>query len=199
MLCHSRWKLAILVLTLLATSFTASAQSGAANPAHKSSASAASPNLPLIDLASYNQILAKYRGKPMLMTFWATWCEPCRTEYPMIVDLAKQYAPRGLQVVGVSLDDDSGLNLVRHFLAKYQPSFPNFRQKPGIDVDGFYRGVNPMWQGTMPETVFYTKDGQIAGSFAGAGTREMFEQAIGIILAAHSAQQFGVAHSQAGQ
>jgi thiol-disulfide isomerase/thioredoxin len=198
MLRHARFGLAVLALASVTAGRVNSAQSGTAKPAHKS-ASAAAPDLSLVDLAGYNQILAKYHGKPILMTFWATWCEPCRMEYPMIVELAKQYAPRGLQVVGVSLDDDSGLNLVRHFLAKYQPTFPNFRQKPGIDVDGFYRGVNPAWQGAMPETIFYSKDGRIAGSFVGEQPREMFELAIGVILATHSTQQIGVAHSQVGQ
>src|SRR2546422_6932882 len=60
----------------------------------------------VIDQQGYRDILARYRGKPLLVNFWATWCEPCREEYPMINDLARQYAPQGLIVVGISLDDD---------------------------------------------------------------------------------------------
>jgi thiol-disulfide isomerase/thioredoxin len=137
----------------------------------------------LIDLAGYNQILAKYRGKPLLVNFWATWCEPCREEYPMIVDLAKQFASQGLVVVGVSMDDDSDMNLVRRFLVRNHPGFPNYRQKPGIDLDAFYPAVNPEWHGTMPETVFYAADGHIVGSFVGSRPREVFEQDIRAILA----------------
>ncbi|HXW55411.1 MAG TPA: TlpA disulfide reductase family protein [Candidatus Cybelea sp.] len=137
---------------------------------------------PLIDVEGYDRILAKYRGKPLLVTFWATWCEPCRYEFPMIVGLAKQYAPQGLEVFGVSLDDDADMHLVRHFLEKNQPPFPNYRQKPGIDVDAFYRGVNPDWTGTMPETIFYNRDGRIAGHFIGGQPRDAFEQAIRMIL-----------------
>jgi thiol-disulfide isomerase/thioredoxin len=138
---------------------------------------------PLIDLAGYNQVLAKYQGKPLLVTFWATWCEPCRDEFPMVVELAKQYAPQGLMVFGVSLDDDADIHLMRRFLAKNQPAFPNYRQKPGIDVDSFYRGVNPAWSGTMPETIFYGRDGHIAGHFVGEQPRAAFEQGIRLILA----------------
>lgn len=178
----------------------ASAQSDAAKQTHKRAASASSAaNLPLIDLAGYNQILAKYRGKPVLVTFWATWCEPCRMEYPMIVDLAKQHAPQGLVVVGISLDDDSDMNIVRHFLNEYHPGFPNYRQKPGIDVDEFYHGINPQWTGGMPETIFYAKDGRIAGSFVGAQTREFFQQAIGVILATRSSKNLGNQQSPAGE
>jgi thiol-disulfide isomerase/thioredoxin len=172
------------VFALVTASGIAHGQTASGKPAssvHKPAATTAA-NLPLIDLAGYNQVLAKYRGKPVLVTFWATWCEPCRDEYPMIVELAKQYASQGLAVFGVSLDDDADTHLVRHFLAKNQPGFPNYRQKPGIDVDAFYRGVNPAWRGTMPETIFYGRDGHIVGHFVGAQSREAFEQGIHMIL-----------------
>ena len=155
-------------------------------PPKNAAKTAAPAELPLIDGAGYNQILPKYRGKPLMVTFWATWCEPCRMEYPMIVELSKQYAPQGLAVFGVSLDDDSGMNLVRHFLAQNRPGFPNYRQKPGIDVDEFYHAVNPDWPGTMPETIFYGRDGHILLHFVGGQTLENFEKAIHAILATHS-------------
>jgi len=159
---------------------TSSAKNGSTGGTHKSAASA---DPALIDLAGYNQVLAKYRGKPLLVTFWATWCEPCRDEFPMIVELTKQYGAQGLAVFGVSLDDDADMRLVRRFLAKNQPTFPNYRQKPGIDVDAFYRGVNPAWSGTMPETIFYYRDGRIAGHFVGEQPRAAFEEGIRAILA----------------
>lgn len=176
----------ITILVVLATSApqgaqTPTAKSGSGSPTAHKSVAATDP--PLIDLAGYNQVLAKYRGKPVLVTFWATWCEPCRDEFPMIVELTKQYAPQGLSVFGVSLDNDADVHLVRHFLAKNQPTFPNYRQKPGIDVDAFYRGVNPAWSGTMPETIFYGRDGRIAGHFVGEQPRAAFEQGIRAILA----------------
>jgi len=151
----------------------------------------ATANLPLIDLAGYNQVLAKFKGKPLLVTFWATWCEPCRDEYPLIVDLEKKYAPQGLAVFGVDMDDDSDMNLVRHFIARNQPRFSNYRQKPGIDLDAFYRGVNPAWTGSMPETVFYSRDGRIAGHFIGEQSRAAFEQAIQSILASTASSSTG--------
>jgi len=137
----------------------------------------------LVDLAGYHDVVAKYRGKPLLVTFWATWCEPCRAEFPVVVDLAKEYSSQGLAVVGVSLDEDADMNLVRHFLTQNHPGFPNYRQKPGINVDAFYRGVNPDWQGTMPHNLFYARDGHIARFFVGEHNRAAFEQAIRLILA----------------
>jgi thiol-disulfide isomerase/thioredoxin len=152
-------------------------------PAQPAAKPAVSTELPLIDLARYKQLIGRYKGKALLVTFWATWCEPCREEYPSIVKLAAKYEPRGLSVIGVDMDDDADMNLVRHFLTQNQPMFPNYRQKPGIDVDEFYQGANPDWHGTMPETIFYGRDGQIALSFVGEKTPGDFERAIQTILA----------------
>jgi thiol-disulfide isomerase/thioredoxin len=142
----------------------------------------------LVDLVGYQQLLAKYRGKPLVVNFWATWCEPCRDEYPMVVELAKEFKPQGVEVVGIDMDDESDMNLVRRFLVKMAPGFPNYRQKPGIDLDRFYDGVNPQWKGTMPQTIFYGKDGNVVGFFLGSRPRAQFEQAFRATLGSGSPQ-----------
>jgi len=138
---------------------------------------------PLIDLAGYNQLVASYRGKAVMVNFWATWCEPCRNEYPTIMALSKEYGPQGLAVVGITLDDDSDMSLVRRFLAQSRPDFPNFREKPGTDAQAFYRGINPDWRGTMPQTDFYARDGHLARYLVGDHPRDAFVQAIRLVLA----------------
>jgi thiol-disulfide isomerase/thioredoxin len=162
-------------------------QSATAKSAPHANQSSAKSDPPLIDLAGYQQLLAKYRGKPLVVNFWATWCEPCRDEYPLIVDLAKQFKPQGVEVVGVDMDDESDMNLVRRFIARTQPPFPNYRQKPGIDLDRFYDGVNPQWKGTMPQTIFYGRDGNVVGFFLGSRPRAQFEQAFRSTLGGASA------------
>src|ERR1051325_7374112 len=102
----------------------------------------------LIDAQGYQKLLSQYRGKPVLMTFWATWCEPCRDEYPMLNELAKQYAPKGLKVVGVNFDQDGDLILMRRFMARYKPVFPNYRRKPG-EEEPFRQAVLPGWNGSL--------------------------------------------------
>ena len=151
------------------------------------------PDPQVIDLAGYQQLLAKYRGKPLVVNFWATWCEPCRDEYPLIVQLAAEFKSQGISVIGINMDDDSDMNLVRRFIARTQPHFPNYRQKPGIDLDAFYRGVNPAWNGTMPQTVFYTRDGRINLYFLGTRPRPVFEQAFRDLLPKSAAQNKSVA------
>jgi cytochrome c biogenesis protein CcmG, thiol:disulfide interchange protein DsbE len=167
----------VLAVALVAarTGGTQTTDAGKATPRAGKAAAAVDPQL--IDLAGYRQLLAKYKGKPLVVNFWATWCEPCRDEYPMIVDLAKEFKPQGVSVIGVDMDDESDMNLVRRFIARTQPQFPNYRQKPGIDLDAFYDGVNPEWKGTMPQTIFYGRDGQILGFFLGTRPQLVFEQA----------------------
>jgi thiol-disulfide isomerase/thioredoxin len=135
----------------------------------------------LIDTQGYQKLLQQYKGKPLLVTFWATWCEPCRDEYPMLNELAKQYAPQGLKVVGVSLDQDGDLILMRRFLARYKPIFPNYRKKKG-EEDAFVQAVLPGWNGSIPASVFYAKDGQQIGHFVGAGDHDTYEAAIKMLL-----------------
>jgi thiol-disulfide isomerase/thioredoxin len=154
------------------------------SPSSPKPAAAKPADLPLIDLDGYNKILSTYKGKPLLVSFWATWCEPCRYEYPTIVELAKKYAPEGLAVFGVSFDSNADMHLVRDFLAKNKPGFPNYRQRTDIDVDAFNTGVNPQWNGTMPETIFYGRDGKILFHFEGGHSQSDFEKAIQMTLAA---------------
>jgi thiol-disulfide isomerase/thioredoxin len=139
----------------------------------------------MIDVAGYQKLLEQYRGKPLLVTFWATWCEPCRDEYPMLNELAKQYAPQGLKVVGVSMDDDGDLILMRRFLARYKPVFPNYRKNAG-GQEAFQQSVFPGWTGALPATFLYARDGRQIGHMVGEGTRETYEAAIQSLLAAGS-------------
>jgi thiol-disulfide isomerase/thioredoxin len=136
----------------------------------------------MIDLAGYRKLLADHRGKPLLITFWATWCEPCREEFPLVNQLAKQYAPQGLVVLGVDMDDDAELTLVRHFIERNQPIFPSVRKKMGHE-DEFDNGVSPDWKGVMPANFFYAADGRLVGFMVGAHPREDFEKAIRATMA----------------
>jgi thiol-disulfide isomerase/thioredoxin len=137
---------------------------------------------PLIDAQGYQRLVDQNRGKPVLITFWATWCEPCRDEYPMLNELAKQYAPKGLRVVGVNFDQDGDLILMRRFIARYKPIFPNYRKKAGGEAQ-FEQAVLPGWNGSLPVSVFYARDGRQIGHVIGASNRDTYEAAIRSLLA----------------
>jgi thiol-disulfide isomerase/thioredoxin len=179
-------KLAILLAVALFAAAPARTQTESTKPNTHAGKATAVADPPLVDLVGYQQLIAKYHGKPLVVNFWATWCEPCRDEYPLIVELAKQFKPEGVNVIGIDMDDQSDINLVRHFISRTQPTFPNYRQKPGINLDAFYDGINPQWKGTMPQTIFYGKDGNIIGFFLGTRARPVFEQAFRATLGAPS-------------
>jgi len=153
----------------------------AAGAAQQAPKTAAQRDPEIIDAQGLQKILDQSRGKPLVVTFWATWCEPCRDEYPVLNELAKQYAPQGLKVVGVSMDDDGDVILIRRFLARYKPVFPNYRKKAGEEAE-LRQVASPGWRGSMPATFFYGKDGRKAGEIMGEGKRETFEQAIRSLL-----------------
>src|SRR5258708_8800367 len=119
------------------------------------------PNDPqIIDVQGYQKLVRQYRGKPLLINFWATWCEPCRDEYPMLNELSKEYAPKGLRVVGVNSDQDGDLILMRRFIPRYKPLFPNYRKKPRKpEEEGeFNQAVLPDWRGEHPPAALYDHD-----------------------------------------
>jgi thiol-disulfide isomerase/thioredoxin len=138
----------------------------------------------IIDAQGYQQLVQRYHGKPLLINFWATWCEPCRDEYPMLNELAKEYAPKGLRVVGVDSDQDGDLILMRRFIARYKPVFPNYRRKPVKPEEEaeFNRAVLPEWRGQLPATFLYDKDGQLIGHYFGAQDRDTYEATIRKLL-----------------
>ena len=169
-----RMQICFVALVLLA------AATAAALPQASKTAAPRDPEM--IDAQAYQKLIEHYHGKPLLVNFWATWCEPCRDEYPMLNELAKQYGPQGFKVLGVSMDDDGDLILMRRFLARYKPVFPNYRKKAG-EEEQFRQAILPGWNGTLPATLFYGKDGRMAGHVIGEGTRENYEKTIQTLLA----------------
>lgn len=175
--------LALFVILVLGSQSGAVAQ--ATRPTGGSSSQSAKPTVKdpdVVDLEAFKKILADHRGSPLILTIWATWCEPCRDEYPMINDLARQYAPQKVTVVGLSYDDDAEINLVRHFLARNNPIFVNYRKKMG-HVDAFNHGIDPSWPGELPVNFFFAADGRLFYRLDGAQRREVYEQAIRATIA----------------
>jgi len=80
------------------------------------------PDFTRIDLAGKQVRLAEYRGKWVLLNFWATWCAPCREEMPRFSGWQRDYGAKSLQVIGVSMDDD--VAAVKQFLTAYPVSYP---------------------------------------------------------------------------
>lgn len=96
--------------------------SGAKRPAAATAQQASAPDFTLPNVAGGSLTLSSYRGKVVLLDFWATWCTPCREEIPQFVQWQKLYGDKGLQIIGVSLDDSP--EPVRDFYSKFRMNYP---------------------------------------------------------------------------
>jgi thiol-disulfide isomerase/thioredoxin len=161
---------------------SASVPSGASSSGSDSDSSlsdAALQNLPIPDLNGKNVTLADYKGKVVLVDFWATWCDPCRMEAPWLIDLQQKYASRGFVILGVSMDE-GGKTDVDPFLAKER--FDVNGQKLPInyqillgsdDIGDKFGGIIG-----MPTTFLFNRDGKKIKTWIGLTGYDEFDQAI---------------------
>lgn len=104
---------------------------------------------------------ADYSGKTLLINFWATWCEPCREEMPMLMDLQREFKPDGLQIVGIALDD---LQSVNSFVSTYGISYPILVGSEDVFATSTAYGNA---EGVLPYSVLVDKHGIVRWQYAG--------------------------------
>ena len=142
----------------------------ATRPQQPMSAQQATPTLKLHDLKGVPHTLEDYRGKPMLLNFWATWCVPCAAEMPLLSEMQKLYHGKVL-FIAASIDDEDMKPQIEAFIKKHQGETLTVMMGATLDtLDDF--GVN---QG-MPGTVFIDADGKIVDRITGALKRPELEQ-----------------------
>lgn len=119
----------------------------------------AAPQFSLTDSNGHTVHLADYKGKVVLLDFWATWCSPCKVEIPWFMEFEQQYRDRGFAVLGVSMDDD-GWSAVKPYIAQMKI---NYRIALGNDqVGNLYGGVD-----ALPSTFLIDRQGKIASAYQG--------------------------------
>jgi len=130
------------------------------NLAHKSKSNAGvqmkdgvAPDFTLQSLDGKTVRLSDFRGKAVLLNFWATWCSPCKIEMPWFVELQKQYGPEGLQVVGVAMDDASTKEIA-DFAKEMGVNYPVLIGKES--VGDAYGGVQ-----FLPENFYIDRNGKV--------------------------------------
>jgi thiol-disulfide isomerase/thioredoxin len=119
------------------------------------------PAVAMKDLSGNDVTLQQYKGKVVLVNFWATWCEPCKSEIPMLIDLQKKYGPRGFTVLGLSMDED-GVKAVQPFLDKER--FDVGGQKEPIDYPIVFANdtIAEKFGGIvgLPTSLLFSRDGK---------------------------------------
>ena len=113
-----------------------------------------------LDEPPRTKTLADYRGQVVLLNVWATWCAPCRIEMPSIDSLHRDYGPRGLKVVALSVDDEYQRDAVREYLKEYGYAFEVLHEPSG-EIQRRYQ------TGGVPETYVIGRDGVIRNKHIG--------------------------------
>ena len=135
-----------------------------------------------IDTDALKGILTQQRERPLLVNFWATFCDPCRDEFPDLVKIDKDYRPRSLEFVTVSLDDFTDIKTsVPRFLDSMKATMPAYLlnvsdPEPAINL------VDARWQGDLPATFLYNEKGEVVykhiGRVNAAELREAIEKLV---------------------
>jgi peroxiredoxin len=130
------------------------------------------PDFTLNDIDGRPVSLADYRGKVVILDFWAPWCPPCKREIPDLISLQEQYADRGLRIVGIGLDrEDNVASFVRR-------NGINYPVMVGDDeIAGLYGGIPG-----IPTTFIIDREGKINKRFEGYTSRAAFEAALNKLL-----------------
>ena len=114
-----------------------------------------------IDTDALKGLLTQQRERPLLVNFWATFCDPCRDEFPDLVKIDKDYRPRALEFVTVSLDDMSEIkNEVPKFLDSMKATMPAYLLNAS-DPEPAINMVDKRWRGDLPATFLFNEKGEV--------------------------------------
>ena len=127
------------------------------------------------DMDGRDVSLSAFKGKVILLNFWATWCGPCLAEIPGFVDLQARYRDRGLVVLGISVDDP--IEKLKPFALEFQMNYPVLAGSDRSDVQEAY---GPMLG--IPVSVIVNRDGLVCRRIVGGASRQVFEREIKALL-----------------
>jgi len=137
------------------------------------SARKATVDFTLQDIDGKRWSLAEQRGRVMLVNYWATWCPPCRQETPGLVRLATEYRGKGVEVVGITLDED--LTAVREFVAEYHVSYPILLPSNASNLTTMIESI--------PVTLLHDRQGRVAKRYVGAVAEATLKRDVEQLLA----------------
>lgn len=138
------------------------------------------PEFALTDIFGNKLSLSDYKGKVVMLDFWATWCGPCRIEIPGFVDLQNQYRNQGFTIIGISMDDSA--EPVLEFYRQFKMNYP---VAMGNDTLGaLYGGILG-----MPTTFLIGRDGHIYSKHIGATNVGVFEEEVKALLAGKASDE----------
>jgi thiol-disulfide isomerase/thioredoxin len=132
------------------------------------------PEFQLSDAQGQIVHLSDYAGKVILLDFWATWCVPCRSSIPWMIELSEKYRDAGFVVIGISMDED-GWPVIKPFLESLHVTYPILLGNPRVAY--LYGDVE-----SLPLAFFIDRSQRVAAIHLGQGKRADFENTIRVLL-----------------
>jgi thiol-disulfide isomerase/thioredoxin len=172
---------AISFFLILALFFASQGEQQKDVPQEKQS-SLISPKVNLLTIDSLENLLKVRNGKVLFLNVWATWCIPCREEFPDIVKLFRKYKKDKIDFVGISADfPDEIESKVIPFLQDQKVDFPIYVQNFEHQEDLINR-LNPEWSGALPATLLYNDRGELIKFMLGKQSYQQFKEVIDTLL-----------------
>src|SRR3984885_6482495 len=137
------------------------------------------PGFTLTDIDGKKVSLSDYKGRPVLVNFWATWCGPCKVEMPWFEEFQKQYAAQGFQILGLTDDVDAGKDTIAKVAHKTGVSYPILLTDGKVQTA--YGGLD-----VLPMSFYVDKNGVVVEVTAGLGTKDEIEANIKKTIASGS-------------
>ena len=126
------------------------------------------PAFRLLSLDGKKVSLADYKGKPVLVNFWATWCAPCKLEMPWFAEFQKQYGPQGFTILGIDQDPEAGKDKIQQTAEHLGVNYPVLL--PNDEVAPAYGGID-----SLPTSFYVDRNGVVAEVTAGLGSKDEIE------------------------
>ena len=129
--------------------------------AHKPRAAKATFKARAVNAEEMQALLKRDGSRPLLVNYWATWCDPCRDEFPELVRIDKDYRAKGLDFIAITLDDLADINTaVPKFLRAMNARMPVYLLNVA-DPEPTINSIDPRWGGALPATFLYDNNGQV--------------------------------------
>ena len=170
---NPRYVLAVLVLVLAGaacSSWKPAAASKEEAAAKSEKNSKAAPEFALQDANGQTVKLSDFKGKVVLLDFWATWCGPCKLEIPWFIEFQRKYKDQGFTVIGVSMDD-GGWKAIKPFVEESKMNYPVLIGNDELATK--FGGID-----VLPTTFVIDKQGRIIAAHQGLTSKDEFEDAI---------------------
>lgn len=129
----------------------------------------------------FSRSLTTLQGRPVVLNLWGTWCAPCLKEIPDLMQLEREFAAQGLQLVAVAMDDPAEFAMVDSFRKRFFADFDSYlRNEP--DMDTLVSVVDPAWNELLPTTYLIGRDGKVLKRIQGKKSIEEFRREISALL-----------------